>query len=67
MHIQSFVRREAKVRSAGRRRIITCIFSNNGNNLKYAVFFANEGKSNTSFRTVKGLLLFVRTHNINSE
>ncbi len=31
----------------------------------YAVVFAHKGKSNTSFRTVKGLLLFVCTHNIN--
>ncbi len=37
----------------------------NGNNLKYAVIFAQKGKSNTSFGTVKGLLLFVCTHNIN--
>ncbi len=35
----------------------------NGN--KYAVIFAHKGKSNTSFGTVKGLLLFVYTHNIN--
>ncbi len=40
-------------------------FSNSGNNLKYAVFFAHKGKSNTSFGTAKGLLLFVCTHNIN--
>ncbi len=31
----------------------------------YAVIFAHKGKSNTSFGTVKGLLLFVCTHNIN--
>ncbi len=37
----------------------------NRNNLKYAIFFAHKGKSNTSFGTVKGLLLFVCTHNIN--
>ncbi len=42
-------------------------FSNSGNNLKYAVFFAHKGKSNTSFGTVKGLLLFVCTHNINND
>ncbi len=33
--------------------------------IAYAVIFAHKGKSNTSFRTVKGLLLFVCTHNIN--
>ncbi len=31
----------------------------------YTVIFAHKGKSNTSFGTVKGLLLFVCTHNIN--
>ncbi len=31
----------------------------------YAVIFAHKGKSNTSFGTVKGLLLCVCTHNIN--
>ncbi len=30
----------------------------------YAVIFAHKGKSNASFGTVKGLLLFVCTHNI---
>ncbi len=37
------------------------------NNLKYAVwfFFSHKGKSNISFWTVKGLLLFVCIHNIN--
>ncbi len=30
-----------------------------------AVFFASKSKSNTSFVTVKGLVLFVCTHNIN--
>ncbi len=36
------------------------------NNLKYAViFFLIKGKSNISFGTVKGLLLFVCIHNIN--
>ncbi len=30
-----------------------------------AVIFASKSKSNTSFVTVKGLLLFVCTHNIN--
>ncbi len=40
-------------------------FLDSGNNLKYAVIFAHEGKSNTSFRTVNGLLLFVCIHNIN--
>ncbi len=36
------------------------------NNLKYAVwFFSHKGKSNISFGTVMGLLLFVRIHNIN--
>ncbi len=34
------------------------------NNLKYA-FFPHKGKSNISFWTVKGLLLFVCIHNIN--
>ncbi len=29
------------------------------NNLKYAVIFAHKGKSNSSFGTVKGLLLLV--------
>ncbi len=42
-------------------------FSNSGNRLKYAVFFVHKGKSNTSFGTVKGLLLFVCTHNINND
>ncbi len=42
-------------------------FSNSGNNLKYAIFFAHKGKSNTSFGTVKGLLLLVCTHNINND
>ncbi len=32
---------------------------------KKKVIFAHKGKSNTSFVTVKGLLLFVWTHNIN--
>ncbi len=32
---------------------------------KYVVIFAHKGKSNTSFGTVKGLLLFVCTYNIN--
>ncbi len=32
----------------------------------YAVIFAHKGKSNTPFGTVKGLLLFVCTHNINN-
>ncbi len=41
-------------------------FLDTGNNLKYAVIFAHKGKSNTSFRTVKGLLLFVCIHNINN-
>ncbi len=41
-----------------------CIFFS-GNNLKYAVIFAHKGKSNTSFGTVKVLLFFVCTHNIN--
>ncbi len=40
-------------------------FSNRGNNSKYTFNLAHKGKSNTSFRTVKGLLLFVCTHNIN--
>ncbi len=31
----------------------------------YNVIFAHKGKSNTSFVTVKGLLLFVCTHIIN--
>ncbi len=31
----------------------------------YAVIFAHKSKSNTSFVTVKGLLLFVCTDNIN--
>ncbi len=41
----------------------------NGNNLKYAIMFDKgkviKGKSNISFGTVKGLLLFVCNHNIN--
>ncbi len=40
-------------------------FLDNGSNLKYAVIFVHKGKSNTSFLTVKGLLLFVCIHNIN--
>ncbi len=40
-------------------------FFTNGNNLRYAVIFVHKGNSNTSFGTVKGLLLFVCTHNIN--
>ncbi len=42
-------------------------FSYSKNNLKYAVcfFFLIKGKSNTSFGTVKGQLLFVCIHNIN--
>ncbi len=42
-------------------------FSYSKNNLKYAVwfFFSHKGKSNISFGTVKGLLLFVCIHNIN--
>ncbi len=39
---------------------ITCIFYSG-----YAIIFAHKDKSNTSFGTVKGLLLFVCTHNIN--
>ncbi len=35
----------------------------NGNNLR--LIFALKSKSNTSFGTVKDLLLFVCTHNIN--
>ncbi len=31
----------------------------------YAIIFAHKGKSNTSFGTVKGLLLCLCTHNIN--
>ncbi len=31
----------------------------------YSLIFAHKGKSNTSFGTVKDLLLFVCTHNIN--
>ncbi len=46
---------------------ITCIFFLTVNNLKYAVFFPHKGKSNTSFGTVKGLLLFVCTNNINND
>ncbi len=41
-------------------------FLDSGNNLKYAIIFAHKGKSNTSFGTVKGLLLFVCIHNINN-
>ncbi len=37
----------------------------NGNNLKCAIIFAHKVKSNTSFGTVKGLLFFECTHNIN--
>ncbi len=53
---------EAKARFArhGGASAITCIFFSG-----YAVIFAHKGKSNTSFGTVKGLLLFVCTHNIN--
>ncbi len=42
-------------------------FSYSKNNLKYAVwfFFSHKGKSNISFGTVMGLLLFVCIHNIN--
>ncbi len=41
-------------------------FFSYSNNLKYAVwFFFHKGKSNISFGTVKGLLLFVCIHNIN--
>ncbi len=41
-------------------------FSYSKNNLKYAMwFFSHKGKSNISFGTVKGLLLFVCIHNIN--
>ncbi len=41
-------------------------FSYSKNNLKYAVwFFSHKGKSNISFGTVKGLLLFVCIYNIN--
>ncbi len=41
-------------------------FSYSKNKLKYAVwFFSHKGKSNISFGTVKGLLLFVCIHNIN--
>ncbi len=42
-------------------------FSYSKNNLKYAVwfFFSHKDKSNISFWTVKGLLLFVCIHNIN--
>ncbi len=42
-------------------------FSYSKNNLKYAVwfFFPHKGKSNISFWTGKGLLLFVCIHNIN--
>ncbi len=31
----------------------------------FGLIFAHKGKSNTSFGTVKGLLLFLCTHNIN--
>ncbi len=61
--IQSFVRRveaEAHFTGHGGTSAITCI----GNISKYAVIFAHKGKSNTLFGTVKGLLLFVCTHNI---
>ncbi len=41
-------------------------FSYSKNNLKYAVwFFSHKGKSNISFGTVNGLLLFVCIPNIN--
>ncbi len=33
--------------------------------IKYAVIFAHKGKNNTFFGTVKGLFVFVCTHNIN--
>ncbi len=61
-NIQQFVWRvEAEASFTGR------IFSYSKNNLKYAVwfFFSHKGKSNISFWTVKGLLLFVCIHNIN--
>ncbi len=54
---------EAKARFAGHgvARAITCIFFSG-----YAINFAHKCKSNNaSFGTVKGLLLFVCTHNIN--
>ncbi len=35
------------------------------NNLNYSVSFDPTDKSNTSFESVKGLLLFVYTHNNN--
>ncbi len=37
-------------------------FSKSGKKLKTRRIFAHKGKSNTSFGTVKGLLLFVCTH-----
>ncbi len=52
-------------RHGGASAVIYIYFLDSGNNLKYAVIFANKGKRNTSFRTVKGLLLFVCIHNIN--
>ncbi len=62
-------RLEAKARSAGHggTRANTCIFFQ-WKQLKIAyniIFFLIKGKSNTSFGTVKGLLLFVCTHIIN--
>ncbi len=44
----------AKVRIAGHEGVsaITSIFFNNSGNLKYAVIFAYEGKSNTYFMCV---------------
>ncbi len=36
-----------------------------GNKVKYALILSHKGKNNTSFGTVKGLLLFVCTPNMN--
>ncbi len=59
VHIQSFVWRvEAEARFTGRARAITCI----GNISKYVSFLLIKA---TLFGTVKGLLLFVCTQNIN--
>ncbi len=68
-NIQQFVWRveaEASFTGHGGSNVVTWIFSYSKNNLKYAVwFFSHKGKSNISFGTVKGLLLFVCIHNIN--
>ncbi len=61
--IQSLVQRmQAKACFAGHLDASTFIYNFFSG---YAVIFAHKGKTNTLFGTVKGLLLFVCTHNIN--